>query len=32
MEAFGRMFQAGVEISDQNRRAFEQMLDGLRKG
>jgi hypothetical protein len=31
LEAFGKMFQAGVEISDQNRRTFEQMLDGLRK-
>jgi hypothetical protein len=31
LEAFGKMFQAGVDISDQNRRTFEQMLDGLRK-
>jgi hypothetical protein len=31
MEAVGRMFQAGVELSEQNRRAFEQVLDGFRK-
>jgi hypothetical protein len=32
MQAFGRLFQAGVDISEQNRKAFEQILDGARKG
>ncbi|HUG62809.1 MAG TPA: DUF937 domain-containing protein [Methylomirabilota bacterium] len=31
MEAFGKMFQAGVELNEQNRRSFEQILDGFRK-
>jgi hypothetical protein len=31
MDAVGKMFEAGVELSEQNRRAFEQMLDGMRK-
>lgn len=31
MEAFGRMFDAGVDLGEQNRKAFEQILDGFRR-
>lgn len=31
MEGFGKLFEAGMEVSEQNRRAFEQILDGYRK-
>jgi hypothetical protein len=31
MAAFGKMFEAGVDIGEQNRKAFEQILDQFRK-
>ncbi len=30
MEAFGKMFEAGVDLGEQNRKAFEQILEGFR--
>lgn len=31
MEQFGKMFEAGMDWSDTNRKAFEQILEGYRK-